>query len=110
MERPFVAVARGRQLGEGVSLYLPPQPALLFHCKAMTNDIADALARIDRALTRIETASTLARAPSSLSESGSESGSESASDGRYQRLRTRTQAALAELDTVIARVAKTERG
>ena len=95
MERPFVAVTRGRQLGEGASLYLPPQPVLLFHCKAMTNDIADALARIDRALTRIEGAST-PREP--------------VSDGRYQRLRARTQAALAELDTVIARVAKTERG
>lgn len=102
MERPFVALTRGRQLGEGASLYLPPQPVLLFHCKAMTNDITDALARIDRALTRIEAASMLVRAPSSMSES--------VSDGRYQRLRTRTQAALAELDTVIASVAKTERG
>ncbi len=101
-ERPFVAVTRRRQLGEGASLYLLRQPVLLFHCKSMTNDIADALARIDRALTRIEGASTLLRAPSSLSES--------ASNGRYQRLRTRTQAALAELDTVISRVAKTERG
>jgi hypothetical protein len=59
----------------------------------MTNNIADALARIDRALTRIERASTRR---------------EPIADGRYQRLRQRTQAALAELDTVIARVAKSE--
>jgi len=59
----------------------------------MTNDITDALARIDRALTRIERASTRR---------------EPVTDGRYQRLRQRTQAALAELDTVIARVARSE--
>lgn len=60
----------------------------------MTNDIADALARIDRALTRIERASAR-RDP--------------VPDARYQRLRQRTQAALAELDTVIARVSQSER-
>jgi len=59
----------------------------------MTNEIADALARIDRALTRIERAA---------------SRREPVADGRYQRLRQRTQAALAELDTVIARVSKSE--
>jgi hypothetical protein len=53
----------------------------------MTNDVANALARIDRALTRIE----------ATARSGD-------GDGRYQRLRARTQAALAQLDTVIARV------
>ena len=55
----------------------------------MTNDLANALARIERALTRIERASDR---PAIVP------------DSRYDRLRDRTQAALAQLDTVIARV------
>jgi hypothetical protein len=66
---------------------------------AMTNDIAAALSRIDSALSRIERASAAA----SLSTTGG-------ADVRYDRLRERTQAALAELDTVIARVAQEARG
>jgi hypothetical protein len=93
LDRPFVAVGNRRQLGSDASDDLPSKLVLLFGCKIMTNDIADALARIDRALTRIERASTRR---------------EPIADGRYQRLRQRTQAALAELDTVIARVAKSE--
>lgn len=65
----------------------------------MTNDLATALARIEKALARIEAA-----VPARLAASPS-----SDSDGRYHRLRTRTQAALAELDTVIARVARADR-
>ena len=64
----------------------------------MTNDLANALARIDDALGRIERA--LARLPSLRAASPV-----TGNDDRYDRLRTRTQAALAELDTVIARVA-----
>ncbi len=48
-----------------------------------------ALARIDRALTRIEAAAQ--RKPAA-----------EVNDSRYQALRTRTQAALASLETVIA--------
>ena len=55
----------------------------------MTNDLANALSRIERALTRIENAGARPAA---------------APDSRYDRLRDRTQAALAQLDTVIARV------
>lgn len=93
LDRPFVAVGNGRQLGPGACDGLLSKRVLLFGCRIMTDDIADALARIDRALTRIERASTRR---------------EPIADGRYQRLRQRTQAALAELDTVIARVAKSE--
>ena len=70
---------------------------LLFSCEAMTNDVANAFARIDNALGRIERAQ--ARKPALPVV---------ASDERYDRLRNRTQAALAELDTVIARVANGE--
>jgi hypothetical protein len=98
LARPFVVVRYGRQLAETPSHDLPSKQVLLFHCKSMTNEIADALARIDRALTRIEGA-TAKRAPATPS----------APDGRYEKLRARTQAALAELDTVIARVSATER-
>ncbi|UVO53144.1 hypothetical protein [Sphingomonas sp. SUN039] len=64
----------------------------------MTNDVATALSRIDSALARIERAA--AAAPPVAANTG---------DGRYERLRERTQAALAELDTVIARVAQEAR-
>jgi hypothetical protein len=60
----------------------------------MTNDVAAALSRIDLALGRIERAAV------------SRAGTAGEEDARYQRLRERTQAALAELDTVIARVAR----
>jgi hypothetical protein len=60
----------------------------------MTNDVAAVLSRIDTALGRIERAA-------SASPAGP-----GAEDARYQRLRERTQVALAELDTVIARVAQ----
>ncbi len=70
---------------------------LLFSCEPMTNDVANAFARIDNALGRIERAQ--ARKPVLPAV---------ASDERYDRLRNRTQAALAELDTVIARVANGE--
>lgn len=55
----------------------------------MTNDVANALSRIDRALIRIERAG---HRPAVVP------------DSRYDRLRERTQAALAQLDLVIARV------
>jgi hypothetical protein len=56
----------------------------------MTDDSTmQALARIDRALARIEAAAQ--RKPAVTG-----------SDARYQALRTRTQAALASLETVIA--------
>jgi hypothetical protein len=56
----------------------------------MTEDsTTQALARIDRALARIEAAAQ--RKPAAT-----------ANDSRYQALRTRTQAALASLETVIA--------
>ena len=58
----------------------------------MPKDLSEILARIDRALTRIEVANTLS--------------SPVPNDGRYDRLRVRTQAALAQLDTVIARIAR----
>jgi hypothetical protein len=93
LDRSFVVVENGRQLGRSARDGLPSRLALLFRYDSMTNDITDALARIDRALTRIERASTRR---------------EPVADGRYQRLRQRTQAALAELDTVIARVARSE--
>lgn len=64
----------------------------------MTNEIVTALNRIERALARIEHAAS--------SPIPAKPGDES--ERRYQRLRTRTQAALAELDTVIARVAQSE--
>lgn len=93
MDRSFVVAENGRQLGRRATHGLPSRLALLFHYDFMTNDITDALERIDRALIRIERASTRL---------------EPVADGRYQRLRQRTQAALAELDTVIARVARSE--
>ena len=56
----------------------------------MTEDsTTQALARIDRALARIEAATRAKPAPAGA-------------DSRYQALRTRTQAALASLETVIA--------
>ena len=56
----------------------------------MTEDFTtQALARIDRALARIEAAAERKPAPQ-------------ANDSRYQALRTRTQAALASLETVIS--------
>jgi hypothetical protein len=56
----------------------------------MTEDSTTlALARIDRALTRIEAAAQRKPVPAG-------------NDSRYQALRTRTQAALASLETVIA--------
>ena len=82
---------------------LPARQVLLFLCEDMTNPVADALARIDDALARIERAS--ARLPSAGASDGPAN-----PNARYDRLRTRTQAALAELDTVIARVAKGGQG
>ncbi len=64
----------------------------------MTNETATALNRIERALARIEHVATLP-VPAKPSDE---------SERRYQLLRTRTQAALAELDTVIARVSQSE--
>jgi len=64
----------------------------------MTNDIVTAFNRIERALARIEHVATLP-IPARQSDE---------SEQRYQRLRARTQAALAELDSVIARVAQSE--
>ncbi len=64
----------------------------------MTNDVAAALSRIDSALGRIERAAVAASSVASVAD-----------DPRYDRLRERTQAALAELDTVIARVAQEAR-
>jgi hypothetical protein len=98
-DRPFVAPPRGRQLYAKVRRGLPARQLLLFLCEDMTNTVADALARIDDALGRIERV-TARRVTSSAP----------ASDDRYDRLRHRTQAALAELDTVIARVAKGGQG
>jgi hypothetical protein len=66
----------------------------------MTNDTADAFTRIDRALERIERVARN-RVPAAVNDD---------SERRFQRLRTRTQAALAELDTVIARVGKGGQG
>jgi len=57
----------------------------------MTDHAFASFARIDKALERIEAA---------IAASGRGS-----SDARYQQLRARTQAALAELDAVIARTA-----
>jgi hypothetical protein len=57
----------------------------------MTAETAAALARIERALDRIEAADGRSRGGQ-----------------RYDRLRSRTQAALAQLDSVIARVAREE--
>ena len=51
----------------------------------MTNDLSNALARIDRALIRIEQAN---QRPTVMP------------DSRYDRLRERTQAALAQLDVL----------
>ena len=65
---------------------------MLFAVAIMASDLSDILSRIDRALTRIEVANTLA--------------STVPNDGRYDRLRVRTQTALAQLDTVIARIAR----
>ena len=62
----------------------------------MTDDLAQALARIDRALKRIE---SLPRPAAN----------DTNADGRYQRLRQRTQSALAELDAVISRVSAQNR-
>lgn len=73
---------------------MPGRQVMLFRCLEMTNDIAIALARINDALGRIERASAFRP----LSP-------DPATDERYDRLRSRTQAALVELDTVIARVA-----
>ena len=95
---PFVAPSRRRQLGEEPARGLLPCQLLLFLWKYMPNDVANAFARIDLALARIERFASSARAPGSVE------------DARYERLRTRTQAALAELDTVIARVADKEPG
>jgi hypothetical protein len=69
----------------------------------MQNDVATALSRINRALARSEQALSAARI-------GGASAPNSESDARYLAMRSRTQAALAELDTVIARVAKAGQG
>lgn len=66
--------------------------ALLFRDTSMNDEISSALTRINRALSRIEVATARPMAP--------------AVDGRYERLRARTQAALAQLDTVIARATR----
>jgi hypothetical protein len=58
----------------------------------MDDQVATALTRIDHALSRIE---QTARAVS-----------QTRTDGRYERLRERTQAALSQLDSVIARMAR----
>ena len=58
----------------------------------MQDDVTNAFARIDRALARIERVAFTPPAPAPIE------------DTRYERLRMCTQAALAELDTVIARV------
>lgn len=63
----------------------------------MTDDIAQALVRIDRALKRIESMPLPATPTDGTAET------------RYQRLRQRTQAALAELDAVISRVSAQDR-
>jgi hypothetical protein len=62
----------------------------------MTDELANALSRIDRALKRIE---ALPR----------QAANDTSADGRYQRLRQRTQSALAELDAVISRVSAQNR-
>ncbi len=77
---------------------LPRRPSLLFSYQVMTNDTSLALQRIERALARIEHAVSLPTPVKASDES----------EHRYQRLRTRTQAALAELDMVIARVSQSE--
>ena len=77
---------------------LLPGRGLLFDCIVMTNELVTALNRIERALARIEHVATLPIPAKQNDES----------ERRYQRLRTRTQAALAELDSVIARVAQSE--
>lgn len=58
----------------------------------MDSDASAELARIGRALDRIEAAAARMRV--------------GGGDTRYERLRTRTQAALAQLDTAIARVGR----
>lgn len=55
--------------------------------------IEDSLSRIDRALKRIEAVAARPR-PAAMSDA----------DSRYDALRTRTQAALASLESVIAQV------
>jgi hypothetical protein len=85
MRRPFVATARGRQLGGSVRGRLVPRGTAAIAC-AMTDDVTTAIARINDALTRIERHAV------------------KGGDARYQRLRDRTQAALGELDAVIARL------
>jgi len=77
---------------------LPHRLAVLFSYQLMTNETATALNRIERALARIEHVATLPAAAKPSDES----------ERRYQQLRMRTQAALAELDTVIARVSQSE--
>jgi hypothetical protein len=59
------------------------------HHRMTEDSTTQALARIDRALARIEAAAQRKPAPSGA-------------DSRYQALRTRTQAALASLENVIA--------
>lgn len=72
---------------------------LLFHCNIMTNELATALARIDTALRRIEAVAPQDIAPAAID------GAADLAQTRYQQLRERTQAALGELDAVIARTA-----
>ena len=66
-------------------------------------DVATALARIDRALARSELTLAGPRVSAVPTRKGE-------GDARYLAMRSRTQAALSELDTVIARIAKAEQG
>ena len=86
-ERPFVARARSRQRAiDGCC------DEHACYSSFMTEDSTmQALARIERALARIEAAAQRKPAPAD-------------GDSRYQALRTRTQAALASLENVIAQV------
>ncbi|MDB5700348.1 MAG: hypothetical protein JWL66_547 [Sphingomonadales bacterium] len=67
--------------------------AMLFMANMTDNSLTAQLARINLALARIEAVAARPRVPAMPD-----------SDSRYQALRSRTQAALASLETVIAQI------
>lgn len=90
--RPFVAPSRRRQLDDEPQRACPGVNCCYSSGAIMQDDVTNAFDRIDRALARIERVAFTPPTPVPIE------------DTRYERLRMRTQAALAELDTVIARV------
>jgi hypothetical protein len=72
---------------------LPGRFAMLFITRMTDNSITASLERINLALNRIEAVAARPK-PSAMPDG----------DSRYQALRTRTQAALASLETVIAQI------